>query len=88
MYYVYILECHDHTYYTGYTNDLNKRVAAHNAKKGAKYTRGRTPVVLVYHEIFEEKSDALRREYGIKQMTRREKEKLILTKRNEADYEE
>lgn len=88
MYYVYILECHDGTYYTGYTNDLNRRVAVHNAKKGAKYTRGRTPVRLVYYEMFAEKSDALKREHSIKKMTRSEKEKLIHMKRSEVDYEE
>lgn len=79
MYYVYILECKDHTYYTGYTTDIKRRVATHNMKKGAKYTRGRTPVTLVYEEHYEEKQKALQREYAIKKMTRMQKEALIKT---------
>ncbi len=79
MYYIYILECADGTFYTGYTTQVEERVLAHNAKKGAKYTRGRTPVKLVYQESFEEKSEALKREYAIKKMTRKEKVKLMNT---------
>lgn len=77
MFYIYILECSDNTLYTGYTNDINKRLEVHNNKLGAKYTRGRTPVKLVYSEEFESKSEALKREYQIKQLSREEKFKLF-----------
>ena len=77
MYYVYLLRCGDGTLYTGYTNDLKCRLAAHNAGRGAKYTRGRRPVELVYWESFSNKSSALRREYAIKQLPRRQKLTLI-----------
>lgn len=77
MNYVYILKCGDGTLYTGWTNNLEKRVQAHNAGKGAKYTRARLPVELVYFEEFEEKVDAQRREYRIKKLSRKEKLKLI-----------
>ena len=77
MYYVYLLRCGDGTLYTGFTNDLARRLAAHNAGKGAKYTRGRRPVELVYWESFSNKSSALRREYAIKQLPRRQKLALI-----------
>ncbi len=75
--YVYILRCRDDTLYTGMTDDLEKRLAAHNAGKGAKYTRGRGPVTLVYHEELETKIDACKREYRIKRLTRQEKIVLI-----------
>ena len=78
MYYVYILECSDHTYYTGYTTDIACRVKTHNLKKGAKYTRGRLPVTVVYQEAFIHKTYALQREYEIKRMTREQKRQLIL----------
>lgn len=77
MNYVYILKCGDGTLYTGWTNNLEKRVQAHNTGKGAKYTRARLPVELVYFEGFEEKVDAQRREYRIKKLSRKEKLKLI-----------
>lgn len=77
MYWVYIVECCDYTYYTGYTNNLERRIVVHNSGKGAKYTRGRTPVVLVYREQFELKQDALKREAAIKKLSRIQKEKLI-----------
>ncbi|MDE7121483.1 MAG: GIY-YIG nuclease family protein [Oscillospiraceae bacterium] len=77
MFYVYILECVDGSLYTGYTTDLQKRIRTHNAGKGAKYTRSRLPVKLVYSEIFQDKSSALRREYAIKQFTRAQKLYLI-----------
>lgn len=76
-FYVYVLECADKTLYTGYTNDLDKRLKAHNSGKGAKYTRSRRPVRLIYSECFESKSEALKREYQIKQLTRIQKLKLI-----------
>ena len=76
MHYTYMLRCKDNTYYTGYTNDLEKRVKAHNAGKGAKYTKGRRPVELVYYEEYEDKHSAMRREWEIKQMSRNEKESM------------
>ena len=75
--YVYIVKCQDNTFYTGWTTDLVKRINAHNHGKGAKYTKARRPVELVYFEEYTEKSLALKREYAIKQMTRKEKELLI-----------
>ena len=77
MNYTYILTCADGTYYCGWTNDLDKRLKAHNQGKGAKYTRPRRPVVLSYYEAFETKSEAMKREYAIKQLTRKEKLKLM-----------
>lgn len=78
--YTYMVECSDGSFYTGWTNDLEKRIKVHNEKRGAKYTRSRTPVRLVYYEAFTEKQDAMRREYEIKQYSRREKEALIKQK--------
>lgn len=77
MNYTYILKCSDNTLYTGWTNDLEKRLKAHNAGKGAKYTKTRLPVEIVYYETFEDKIDAMKREYAIKQLSRKEKMKLI-----------
>ena len=77
MYFVYILVCEDDTLYCGYTNDLEARLIAHNSGKGAKYTKSRLPVRMVYHESFETKSDALKREAAIKKMSRNEKLHLI-----------
>ena len=76
MNYTYIVECKDGTLYTGWTNNLEKRIADHNSGKGAKYTRARKPVTLVYYETFEAKEEAMKREYAIKHMSRKEKEKL------------
>ncbi len=75
--YTYILECADGSLYTGYTPDLEKRVETHNAGKGAKYTRGRRPVKLVYSEEYDTKEEAMRREYQIKHLKREEKIALI-----------
>lgn len=75
--YVYILRCSDGTLYTGWTTDLKHRVAVHNSGKGAKYTRSRRPVELVYHEEYSDKIEAQRRERAIKKLTRAKKEKLI-----------
>jgi putative endonuclease len=72
-----MLRCKDGTLYTGWTTDLEKRVHAHNGGKGAKYTKSRTPVTLVYYEAFETKQEALRRESAIKKMSRSDKLKLI-----------
>jgi putative endonuclease len=76
MNYTYILQCRDGSFYTGWTNDLGKRVKDHNTGKGAKYTKGRRPVKLMYFEMFSTKEEAMRREYAIKQMSRSEKIKL------------
>ena len=84
--FVYILKCADGTLYTGWTTDLNKRVKTHNDGKGAKYTRARRPVRLVYHEEYSDKIEAQRREYAIKQLTRAEKERLIDGKANSTGY--
>ncbi len=76
--YCYILECADGTFYTGYTADPEKRLQAHNAGKGAKYTRTRKPCKLVYTESFDNKSDAMKREYYIKHnLTKKQKQDLI-----------
>lgn len=77
MNYVYILRCSDGTLYTGYTNNLQKRLKVHNSGKGAKYTRCRLPVKLVYFEEYCTKSEATKREYAIKQLTRENKIKLV-----------
>ncbi len=77
QYYAYIVECRDKTYYTGYTNDLKKRIDAHNSGKGAKYTKSRVPVKLVYFEEFETKSMAMHREWELKQYDRKQKEELV-----------
>lgn len=76
-YYVYLLRCRDGTLYTGYTDDPERRLRVHNAGKGAKYTRSRLPVELVYQEQCPDKSAALRREWEIKGMRRAEKLALI-----------
>lgn len=77
MNYTYILRCADGTLYTGWTNDLEKRLAAHNAGQGAKYTKSRRPVKLVYAESFATKEEAMRREYRVKRLSRAEKLALI-----------
>lgn len=80
MHYIYIVECSDGTLYTGYTNNIEKRLQAHNSNNGAKYTRGRTPVSLKYFEEFDNKSDAMKREAQIKKMRRGKKLLLINAK--------
>ena len=80
-----MLECRDGSLYTGWTNDLAKRLACHNAGKGGKYTASRLPVKMVYYETFETKQEAMRREYAIKQLSR--KEKMSLIARAEASIE-
>ena len=75
--YVYILRCGDGTLYTGVTDNVERRLAAHRAGKGAKYTRGRGPLELAYTEQVPDKPAALRREYQIKRLSRAEKEQLI-----------
>ena len=75
--YVYILRCGDGTLYTGATDDVDRRLAAHRAGRGAKYTRGRGPLELVYVEEQLDKSAALRREWEIKRLRREQKEQMI-----------
>lgn len=75
--YLYILRCGDDTLYTGITNDVEKRLEAHRAGKGAKYTRGRSPLELAYREHCGSHSDALKREAAVKKLTRQQKEALI-----------
>ncbi len=77
MWYVYIVECSDNTYYTGITNDIEKRISKHNSGKGAKYTRNRGPVKLLWSIESENRSEASKLEYKIKKLKRIEKEKLI-----------
>lgn len=76
--YFYVLLCQDGSLYAGYTNNLSRRLKMHNEGKGAKYTRGRGPVKLLYSKAFDEKSDALKAEYEFKQWTRKKKEDFLL----------
>ncbi len=80
MNYVYILRCADGTLYTGWTTDLNRRLAAHNAGSGAKYTRSRRPVALLYSEECASRGAALRRESAVKRLTRAQKLALCAQK--------
>ena len=75
--YIYIVECKDGTFYTGYTTDVERRMEEHNSGEGAKYTRGRYPVKLKYQESFTSRSLAQKREYQIKQLPRSKKEELF-----------
>ena len=77
MYYTYIVRCADKTLYTGWTTDLNRRLQAHNSGQGAKYTRSRRPVTLVYAERFESKNEAMSREWHIKKLRLEQKENLL-----------
>ena len=77
MYFAYIIRCADGTLYTGYTDEIARREAMHNSGRGAKYTRSRLPVKMVYHESFAARSDAMKREYAIKRLSREQKLKLI-----------
>ena len=88
MNYTYILKCKDGSLYTGWTNDLEQRVAAHNTGKGAKYTKARRPVELVYFEEFETIEQAMKREYAIKQMARKDKLELVRRKEKADDRSE
>lgn len=80
MNYTYILKCVDNTLYTGWTTDLESRILIHNSGKGAKYTKSRLPVELVYYETFQSRAEAMSREWEIKKLTR--KQKLSLIKEN------
>ena len=85
MNYTYILLCSDGSLYTGWTNDLEHRLAAHNAGKGAKYTRSRKPVKLVYYEQLATKEEALHRENTIKKLSREEKLRLVASMKKSGD---
>jgi putative endonuclease len=80
MPYVYVLRCADGTYYTGWTSDVARRVAAHNAGRGGRYTRVRRPVTLVYQEELADRASAMKREAGIKKYSREQKERLVAGK--------
>lgn len=83
----YMLRCSDGTLYTGWTNNIEKRLKAHNEGKGGKYTRTRIPVELVYLEEYDTRQEAMSREVQIKRLTRRDKEELIRKKaENRSDY--
>ncbi|WP_198769466.1 GIY-YIG nuclease family protein [Fictibacillus halophilus] len=75
--FLYILECKDGSYYTGYTNDLEKRLKKHEEGKGAKYTRGRGPLKLVFQATFPTKQEAMRMEFAVKKLNRAQKERMI-----------
>ena len=77
MPYTYMVRCRDNSLYTGWAADVEQRVKTHNSGKGAKYTRSRLPVTLVYYETYPTKQEAMRREWEIKQLTREEKKRLI-----------
>lgn len=81
-FFTYIVECADGTLYTGYTDNLEKRIAKHNSGLGAKYTRGRLPVFLKYFEEFDNKSNAMRREFFIKKLSRKQKLEIIENSKN------
>ncbi len=78
MNYAYLVRCSDGSLYAGWTNDIEKRVQSHNAGTGAKYTRARLPVTLAYLEIFDTKSEAMKREAALKKLTHQQKEQLAL----------
>ena len=86
MHYVYLLRCADGSLYCGWTTDLHRRVSAHNSGQGAKYTRSRRPVTLVYYEEYTDRHEALSREWHIKRLSRQEK--LRLTESSPQNSEE
>lgn len=83
MNYTYIVKCADGSLYTGWTNDIEKRMKAHNEGKGAKYTKSRRPVELIYYEEFQTKEEAMSQEYAIKHMTRKQKELLVKERKSD-----
>ena len=85
-YYIYILQCNDGSLYTGYTNDVFRRLRIHNEGKGAKYTRGRRPVELLYYEAFGSKSEAMRQESRIKKKKRKDKLMYIRQRQEEKGH--
>ncbi|MEN1966476.1 GIY-YIG nuclease family protein [Lentibacillus sp. N15] len=84
---VYILQCHDGTLYTGYTNDMKRRLRLHESGKGAKYTRGRGPFQVKYMKHFPTKEEAMQQEYAIKRLSRKHKEQLICRNHEEDRHE-
>lgn len=86
--YVYILQCSDDTLYTGWTNNLEKRIEAHNQGKGAKYTKPRLPVKLIYTEAYATQHEAMVREFDIKKLSRQEKLALIVKRKSEGKIHE
>lgn len=82
MWYLYILRCGDGTFYTGITTDVDKRLEAHRSGRGAKYTRGRAPLEVIYRECCGTHSDALKREMEVKRLSREEKQALIFSVRS------
>lgn len=82
MNYTYLVRCSDDSLYAGWTNDIEKRLKAHNDGTGAKYTKSRRPVTLAYFERFETKSEAMKREVALKKMTHQQKEKLAASFNN------
>jgi len=84
--FVYMLRCSDGSLYTGYTDDVQRRLSVHNSGKGAKYTRSRLPVEVVYREEVPDKSAAMRREAAIKKLTRKQKMLLMETAEQETGY--
>jgi putative endonuclease len=83
---VYIIECSDRTFYTGITNDLARRLAQHNTGRASRYTRTRRPVQIIYQERCISRSEASIREWSIKSLSRREKEKLIMERRIDVPF--
>jgi len=79
--FIYIIKCKDDSLYTGWTNDLEARIKAHNEGRGAKYTKGRGPVELLYTEEFDTKEEAMKREFALKKLTKAKKMRLIQQKR-------
>ena len=86
VWFVYMLRCSDGSLYTGYTDDVQRRLSVHNSGKGAKYTRSRLPVEVVYREEVPDKSAAMRREAAIKKLTRKQKMLLMETAEQETGY--
>ena len=85
--YVYMLKCNDGTFYVGYATEISRRVREHNeSTKGAKYTRGRRPVMLVYYEEFDSRSEALKNEHALRRKSRRLKEKIAKEFKGELDF--
>ncbi|MBQ9691199.1 MAG: GIY-YIG nuclease family protein [Eggerthellaceae bacterium] len=87
-YYMYVVRCADNTLYTGFTTNVEARICAHNSKRGAKYTKQRTPVVLEAYAQFSTKREALRAEYYFKQLSRAEKEEILIYAHNEDTFTE
>ena len=85
MNYVYLLRCGDGTLYCGWTTDLDARLKAHNSGKGAKYTRSRLPVELAYYESYEDRHEAMSREWHLKKLTRQQKQQLIKDREREKE---